>query len=62
MTIEEKAKVYTIDEYIEKKKKYLGKRYYHEHPHVVESYDVYGMEEYEIKEMINKLKKGELEL
>lgn len=51
-----------IDEYIEKNKKYLFKRYYHEHPHVVESYDVYGMEEYEIKLMIDKLKKGELEL
>ena len=51
-----------IDEYIENHKKVICRRVETVHPHVTEEYDVYGMELYEIKEMINKLKNGELEL
>lgn len=51
-----------IDEYIEKHKKVIYKGVETVHPHVTEEYDVYGMELYEIEEMINKLRNGELEL
>ena len=51
-----------IDEYIEKHKKVIYRSVETVHPHVTEEYNVYGMELYEIVEMINKLKNRELEL
>ena len=51
-----------IDEYIEKHKRVISSGVETIHPHVTEEYNVYGMELYEIVEMINKLKNGELEL